>query len=276
MEPMALVGWGSWSWILLVPVSPGCFGTDVVSYSPRSYNPGSARTPGSGASSGCCGGIFLISDWWKNAQPIVGGVTLELVVLYFIGKQVKQATRSKPVSSSSLWLLHQVLPPGSCPFWVPVLASFNDGLQSSSINYINPSLSDLFFDSCVLSNIEILTKTVIQLRSSCSRNKLPPHDHLCPGMPLSTVGQPLPHQLLIKKIPFTLAYRLILYRHLISYDPIFQDMSKFVSNSRKLISVLGMIIRMRMVLIGLFIWVVSLQLVELFGKDREVWPCWKK
>jgi hypothetical protein len=43
------------SWILLVPVTPGGVGTDIVSSSPGSYDPGCVRVPGSGASSGCCG-----------------------------------------------------------------------------------------------------------------------------------------------------------------------------------------------------------------------------
>ena len=38
-----------------------------------------------------CGGIFLISDWWGRAQPIVGGATPGLVVPSFIIKQVEQA-----------------------------------------------------------------------------------------------------------------------------------------------------------------------------------------
>ena len=36
-------------------------------------------------------GIFLISDWWWRALPIVGGPTRGLVVLDFIGKQAKQS-----------------------------------------------------------------------------------------------------------------------------------------------------------------------------------------
>ena len=37
--------------------------------------------------------IFSISDWWRRAQPIVGGATPRLLVLGSIRKQAEQATR---------------------------------------------------------------------------------------------------------------------------------------------------------------------------------------
>ncbi|EDL09203.1 mCG117059, partial [Mus musculus] len=46
-----------------------------------------------------------------NEMPCSGDV-------YALGvrrKQAQQATRTKPVSSTSPWPLHQLLPPGSCP-----------------------------------------------------------------------------------------------------------------------------------------------------------------
>ena len=49
-----------------------------------------------------------------------------LVVLSSLRKQAEQAMRSKPVSSTPPWSLHQLLPLGSCPVWVPVLTSFSD------------------------------------------------------------------------------------------------------------------------------------------------------
>jgi hypothetical protein len=48
-------------------------------------------------------------------MPTVGGAIPGLVVLGSIRKQAEQAMGSKAVSSTSLWLLHQLLPPGSCP-----------------------------------------------------------------------------------------------------------------------------------------------------------------
>jgi hypothetical protein len=54
----------------------------------------------------------------------VGGGSRSLwLVLGSIRKQAEQAMRSKPVSSTPPWLLHQLLPPGSCPIeflsWLP-------------------------------------------------------------------------------------------------------------------------------------------------------------
>ena len=67
-------------------------------------------------------GIFFVSDWWKRASlPIVGGATPGLVVLGSIRKEAEQAVKSKPVSNIPPWPLHQLLPPDSCPIWVPVL-----------------------------------------------------------------------------------------------------------------------------------------------------------
>jgi hypothetical protein len=46
-------------------------------------------------------------------------------VLGSIRKQGEQALGSKLVSSTLPWPLHQLLPPGSSPAWVPVLTSFS-------------------------------------------------------------------------------------------------------------------------------------------------------
>ena len=66
-------------------------------------------------------------------QPILGGDTPGLMVLCSLKtnqsikkrKMAEQSTRSKPVSSTPPWPLPQLLPPGSCLFWVPALASLN-------------------------------------------------------------------------------------------------------------------------------------------------------
>lgn len=44
-----------------------------------------------------------------------------LVLLDAVKKQAKQAMRSKPVSSTPPWPLHQLLPPGSCPCFFSVI-----------------------------------------------------------------------------------------------------------------------------------------------------------
>jgi hypothetical protein len=43
--------------------------------------------------------------------------------------------RSKPVSSTPSWPPHQLLPPGSCSAWVPVLTSFDNKQWSGSISW---------------------------------------------------------------------------------------------------------------------------------------------
>jgi hypothetical protein len=73
--------------------------------------------------------IFSISDPWGMSQPIVGGAIPRLVVLGSIRKYAEQAMRSKPVSSTPLWPLRWLLPPGSCPVSVPLLVSFSDEQQ---------------------------------------------------------------------------------------------------------------------------------------------------
>jgi hypothetical protein len=45
------------------------------------------------------------------------------MVLGSIRKQAEQVMINKPVSSILLWLLHQLLPRGSCPVRVPALTS---------------------------------------------------------------------------------------------------------------------------------------------------------
>jgi hypothetical protein len=70
-------------------------------------------------------GIFLISDWWGRAQPFVGDAISGLVVLVVL--VLEESRLSKPISSVSLWSLHQLLPPGSCSVWVPALTSLSDG-----------------------------------------------------------------------------------------------------------------------------------------------------
>ena len=62
--------------------------------------------------------IVLISDWWGRAQPFVGGAIPGLVVLGVVRNHSEQTVRSKPVSNTPPWPLHQLLPPSSCPVWV--------------------------------------------------------------------------------------------------------------------------------------------------------------
>jgi len=53
---------------------------------------------------------------WERAHLTVSGAIPGLVLLGSIRKQAEQAMMSKPVINSTLpWLLHQLLPLGSCP-----------------------------------------------------------------------------------------------------------------------------------------------------------------
>jgi hypothetical protein len=51
---------------------------------------------------------------WKGPAHYEWYHTLGLVVLDIIRKQTEKAMKSKAVSNTPSWLLHQFLPPGSC------------------------------------------------------------------------------------------------------------------------------------------------------------------
>ena len=103
--------------------------------------------------------IFLISDPWGRAQPTVGGATSKLVNLGSVRKQTEKAMRSKPVNSTPPWLLHDFLPPGCCPVWVPVLNFFNNGLHCRSVRKTKLFLPNLLLVTVFHHNIDILTRT---------------------------------------------------------------------------------------------------------------------
>lgn len=65
--------------------------------------------------------VFLIADWYRKTQPTAVNTTKQ-VGLGYAWKVTGHETRSKPVSSTALWSLLQLLPPG-CYF-----TSSNDGL----------------------------------------------------------------------------------------------------------------------------------------------------
>jgi hypothetical protein len=101
--------------------------------------------------------------------PTHGGVILGLVVLGSIRKQAEQAMRSKPVSSTPPWPLHQLLPLGSSSAWVRVLTSFSDQHWPESITQLDPFLPSLFWVMVFYYSNRILTRyflptTLWQLR----------------------------------------------------------------------------------------------------------------
>lgn len=61
-----------------------------------------------------------------------------------------QASKQNPSMS-----LHQLLIPGSCPVWVPVLIYFEDEL-----NWINTVVSKLLWSWCFITEIVTLTKII--------------------------------------------------------------------------------------------------------------------
>jgi hypothetical protein len=64
---------------------------------------------------------------------MMGSAVSEQVVLGDIRKQDEQAMRSMPVSSIPPRFLLQLLSPGPCPAWVPVLSSLSNGLLPESV-----------------------------------------------------------------------------------------------------------------------------------------------
>ena len=83
---------------------------------------------------------FLHWWLWETAPPIVDGTISGLVVLGSLRKQAKKGMRSKQVRNSPL---HQLLPPGSCPVVVLMLASYDGELWCGSASWINPLLHTL-------------------------------------------------------------------------------------------------------------------------------------
>ena len=98
-----------------------------------------------------------------RAQPILDGAIPGLEVLHSIRKQAEQARGSKPVRSTSPWLLHPLLSPSSCPVWVPVLTSFGDEQQCGSVSWINLLFPNLLLGHDVCAGAESLTKTWLLL-----------------------------------------------------------------------------------------------------------------
>jgi hypothetical protein len=60
----------------------------------------------------------------------------------------KKASWTSQVSNTPPW--HQLLPPGSCPVWVPVLTSFGHEQQCGNVSWINPFLPNLLLGHDVL------------------------------------------------------------------------------------------------------------------------------
>jgi hypothetical protein len=77
---------------------------------------------------------------YSPVEQLMGGAIPGLVVLGSVRKQAEKAMKSKPLSSTPPWPLHQQLPPGSCPVWVPVLNPFTDEQQCGNVTWNQPFL----------------------------------------------------------------------------------------------------------------------------------------
>jgi hypothetical protein len=80
---------------------------------------------------------------WELGEASLGGNIPRMVVLGSRGKQAEQAMRSKPVSSTPPWALHQLLP------WLPPMMDW-----SGSVSQINLFLLNLIFGHGVSSHQE--------------------------------------------------------------------------------------------------------------------------
>ena len=79
------------------------------------------------------------------------------VVLGSIRRQAERAMDSKPISSTPPWPRHQLLSPGSCPVWVPILTSFDDEQRYGSRSQINPFFPMLLWPWWLISTMAIPT-----------------------------------------------------------------------------------------------------------------------
>ena len=81
---------------------------------------------------------------------MVGDVTPGLVVLGSIRKQAKQARRSKPVSSTPSWPLHQLLLPDQVPVFLEFLSWL---LSMTNSNVEVYTKQTLFSPTCFLAMV---------------------------------------------------------------------------------------------------------------------------
>jgi hypothetical protein len=100
-----------------------------------------------------------------------------VVVLGSKRKQAEQAMMRKPITNTPPSMpstRHQLLPPGSCPVWVPVLTSFHDSLWCASVSQIN-----LFFPSHLWSWCFIIARIILRKYTwNFKRNKFLSHINL--------------------------------------------------------------------------------------------------
>jgi hypothetical protein len=93
-------------------------------------------------------GIFLISDWCRKTQVLVGGSMLGSVVLGCIRKQAEQVLRNKSVSSTPHVASASVPAFRTLPC-LEFLTSFNNEQCCRSANRINSFLPNLLFGNDV-------------------------------------------------------------------------------------------------------------------------------
>lgn len=106
---------------------------------------------------------FPNCDWRGSAHSMMYHAIPRLVVLVSIRIQAEQVMKNNLVSNSLLRLLHQLLPSGSCPFWVSLLNSSHDEQWCGSVSQIKPLLSEFLWPWCLITAILTLTKVAVNL-----------------------------------------------------------------------------------------------------------------
>lgn len=87
------------------------------------------------------------------------GLPLGMAVLDSIRKQAEPVTRSKSVSSTLPWTLHQPRPLGSAGFWSSCLGFSQWSITQDIVSQLNPFLPKLSWTQCFIPAIGTLTKT---------------------------------------------------------------------------------------------------------------------
>lgn len=81
---------------------------------------------------------------WGNASSYkdttVCGTELTFAILALWSVRLDQPWGVSQQAAILPWLLHQLLPPGSCPVWVPIMTSFSVEQWWGSVSPINPFL----------------------------------------------------------------------------------------------------------------------------------------
>lgn len=104
----------------------------------------------------CRQGHFL--NLWLNREVRARLWGHPMWIFWGSMKQTEKVMRGKPVSSLPPQPLHQLLPLGSYPAWVPTLSAFDDKMFHETMSKTNPFLFTLSWSWCSFTAIVTLTK----------------------------------------------------------------------------------------------------------------------